>query len=222
MKVLLFTVLLAVGVAGCLSIKSEYQPTQYYRVVQKPSAVQTVDTLPGTLYIRSFTVNEEFNNDHIVYIDEDVQQLDYYVYHRWITEVPEMISDYFANRYIQREVFRNGVAQSGSALLPEYILEAKILEMVADNREESSSVVLKISVSIVDVEPLRVERPVILQKTYEQRVARRNTGVESIPEAYSEALANIADQLLVDMENAVRYHNANSPKGATAVQEQQD
>lgn len=203
-------------IQSCISLKSDYQPTSYYRLEQKATSIQTVDTLPGTLYIRTFTTNEEYNNDHIVYFNEDSRQVDYYVYHRWLAEMPDMVTDFVANRYIEKNVFRKGIAQSGSALLPNYILEGKVLEMIADNGgNNAGSVVLKLQITLINVEPMAIERPVILQRVYETRVKRTSSNTSSIPAAYSEALADITDRMLVDIANAVRYHNANTPKGAT-------
>ncbi len=214
-----FALLLAASclIQSCISLKSDYQPTSYYRLEQKGTSIQTVDTLPGTLYIRTFTTNEEYNNDHIVYFNKDSRQVDYYVYHRWLAEMPDMVTDFVANRYIEKNVFRKGIAQSGSAL-PDYILEGKVLEMIADNGSSNAgSVLLKIQITLINVEPMEIERPVILQRVYESSVKRANDNAASIPAAYSEALADITDRMLVDIANAVRYHNANTPKGA-AVQ----
>ncbi len=208
--------LAASGLAqSCISLKSSYQPTVYYRLQQKSTSIQTTDTLPGTLYIRSFTTNEEYNNDHIVYFNDNVRQVDFYVYHRWLTEVPDMITDFIANRYIEKNIFRNGVAQSGSALLPDYILEGKVLEMIADNGNSNpGAVTMKIQIALINIEPMEIERPVILQRVYEASVKRADGSAASIPAAYSEALADIADRMLVDIAKAVRYHHANTQKGS--------
>lgn len=214
MKKILFLLLCTATLAtGCFSIRTEYQPVTYYRLVQKPSAIQTVDTLPGTLYIRTFLANEEFNNDHIVFLRSQTE-VDFYTYHRWISEAPEMVTDFVANRYINGNMFRNGIISSGSALVPDYILEGKILQMVADNGD-SNNVRLELQITVVGIAPLQVERPVILQKVYEKIVSRNNDTAASIPDAFSSALSVIADELLVDLEKAIRYHNANTQKGAT-------
>lgn len=214
MKKILFLLLCTACLAtGCFSIRTEYQPTVFYRLVQKPSAIRVADTLPGTLYIRTFAANEEFNNDHIVFLRNNTE-IDFYSYHRWISEAPEMVTDFVTNRYINGNMFRKGIIGSGSALVPNYILEGKILQMVANNGE-SNDVTLELQVTVVGLEPMKVERPVILQKVYAKTVARNNNTAASIPDAYSEALSSISDELLVDLEKAIRYHNANTPKGAT-------
>ena len=208
-------------VQSCISLKSDYQPTSYYRLQQPSTSIQTADTLPGTLYIRTFTTNEEYNNDHLLYYTDDVRQVDYYVYHRWISEMPDLVTDFIANRYIEKNVFRTGVVQSSSTLIPNYILEGKVLEMIADNSAEPGSVLIRVQISLINVEPMQVDRPVILQRVYEASARRTNTNASSIPAAYSEALADITDRMLVDITNAIRYHNANTPKGATVQLEEE-
>lgn len=203
---------------SCFSLKSNFQPTSYYKLVQKPTAVHVADTLPGTLYIRTFTTNEEYNNDHIVYYKEDsykdsVRQVDYYIYHRWLSEMPDMVTDFIANRYIEKNIFRQGIVQTGSSLMPDYILEGKVLEMIADNGSDAS-VLVKLHISLVRFEPLSVERSVLLQRVYEARVPRAHTAPSSIATAYSTAFSDIADRMLADIASAVRSGTAAIPRGA--------
>lgn len=217
-KILLLLFCTACLATGCFSIRTDYQPTVFYRLVQKPSAIRAVDTLPGTLYIRTFTANEEFNNDHLVFLKSHTE-VDFYTYHRWISETPELVTDFVTNRYINGNMFRKGIVGSGSALVPNYILEGKILQMVADNGD-SNNVLLELQITVIGIEPMQAERPVILQKVYSKTVARNNNTAASIPDAFSDALSTISDELLVDLEKAIRYHNANTPKGATVQSNQ--
>lgn len=179
----------------------------YYRLVQQPLSVDDIGNIRGTLYVRTFAANEEFENNHIVYTRSTAQagyaaQVDYYTYHRWISEAPELVTDFIASRYMQARVFPDGIVQASSSLTPTYVLEGKILDMMANNTEPSN-VVLKLQCTLVRIEPLQAKHTVLWQQVYEQKVQRSNNYAASIPEAYSDALSMIADQLLVDIARAV-------------------
>lgn len=189
------------GVSGCFSLRSDYQPMAYYRLAQQPTSLEAVGHIPGTLYVRTFTANEEFENNHIVYV-RNTAQVDYYTYHRWISEAPELVTDFIASRYMQAKVFPDGIVQAGSSLMPTYVLEGKILDMTANNGEPSS-VVLKLQCTLIGIEPLETKHAVLWQQVYEQKVQRPNSYASSISEAYSDALSMIADQLLVDIARVV-------------------
>lgn len=218
MKKFLALVCLVCSLSGCFSLRSDYQPMAYYRLVQNSPAVSDVGRITGALYVRTFTANEEFENNHIVYARtaapirtekqaetapqaSAVAQVDYYTYHRWISETPELVTDFVASRYMQSGVFPNGIVQAGSSLMPAYVLEGKILDMTAYNGEPSG-VVLKLQCTLLSLQPMS-KHTVLWQQVYEQRVLRSNNTAASIPEAYSDALAVIADQLLVDIARAV-------------------
>lgn len=201
MKRFLLFALVLCGVSGCFSLRSEYQPMAYYRLAQQPVSVEDIGSIPGTLYVRTFTANEEFENNHIVYV-RNTAQVDYYTYHRWISEAPELVTDFIASRYMQTGAFSDGVVQVGSSLMPEYVLEGKIIDMIANNGEPSN-VELKLQCTLIGMEPLQTKHTVLWQHVYEQKVQRPNSYAASIAEAYSDALSIIADQLLVDIARAV-------------------
>lgn len=203
----LFCILVALTLTACISIKTEYQPIGYYRLTQKPISLQHIEELPGTLLIRSVSIDGEYDSDKLLLLTGE-NQLQPYNYHRWATEVSEIATNFLLNRFSSYKAFSGGVVASNSMSSADYILETRITEMAARNSEsskrDSNFVDLKMTASLVRINNQKGEKSLLMQKTYAVVSSRSDNLVTSIPPAYSIAFSNICDEMLLDITRAVK------------------
>lgn len=202
MKALLLIALCAVIASGCISVKTEYPDIAYYRLDQTAATLPTNLKINGALLVRHFTINGDFDTDHLLAREPDGDIKRYY-YHRWISDPPEMATNFFIDQCIESGIFTQGVIGSSSAILPKYILEGRILEMIAtngkSNKPKKNFVTVRIQLTLLEFIPDQVERPVVFQRLYERKVLRKNGKAKSIPEAFSKAMSDLAGQALSDI-----------------------
>jgi ABC-type uncharacterized transport system auxiliary subunit len=118
-----------------------------------------------------------------------------------------MITDFFVARYNKLNAFSQGVVKSSSVLLPQYIMEGQVLDMIARNSgsvaEGSNYVTLSIRINVIKLETKNASKQVILSKVYDTKIPRRDETVTTIPIAYSQAFSELADQALADIHIAI-------------------
>ncbi len=198
--------ILAIACAGCVNLKDDYPEIAYYGLRQAPSNLARIDTVPGTLQIRDFSIASEYDTEHIIAM-LDNGKLHRYYYHRWLTGFADMATDFFVKRFSARNAFAGGVVKSASVTPPDYILEGQVLEMHTRNSElkdpGKSYVNLSIKINLIRRASDKVETTVLLSKVYEQKENRLSGDVSTVAEAYSKAVSIIADQVLVDVQKSI-------------------
>jgi ABC-type uncharacterized transport system auxiliary subunit len=202
----IFCVLVALTLVACISIKTEYQAIGYYRLTQKPIALQHIESISGTLLVRPVNIDGEYDSDKLLLLNGD-NQLQPYNYHRWATEVSEIATNFILNRYASYRAFSGGVVAANSMSNSDYILETRITEMAAHNSEsvsrDSNFVNLKITALLVRLNFQKGEKSLLMQKTYSIASSRGDNLVTSIPPAYSTAFSTVCDEMLLDVTQAI-------------------
>lgn len=202
MKYLLktLTCICAMFFIGCGGlIKSEYAPINYYRL-QAPTPLKSSASLPGTLLVRTFYTNAQYDSDDMFSTTGGAIS-NPYNYHKWVSATPELVTDFIINRLSNSQLFSRGVVASGSASAAEYILEGKVLDMLAETDERGTGVAhLQLQVSLVKTST----NMLIMQKIYDKKVARNNTSVASIAESLSAAMTQVTDEMASDLAIAVQ------------------
>jgi ABC-type uncharacterized transport system auxiliary subunit len=197
---------LILGLSGCLNLRTEYPDVKYYELKQTPVSISKIDTIPGALQIRHINISGEFDSDAILarWGETRVQR---YNYHRWISNVSGLVTDYLVERYSRAGAFSNGVIKPTSMILPDYILEGQVIEMIAVNSESeepgSNYVVFSMKVNLLKRNSLKIEKQILLTETYHVEVPRKNNKVATIPPAFSKAVGQVADMLFVDIQQAI-------------------
>lgn len=202
MKYLLkaFSCICAMFFIGCGGlIKSEYAPINYYRL-QATAPAKSSASLPGTLMVRTFYTNAQYDSDDMFSTTGGAIS-NPYNYHKWVSATPELVTDFIINRLSGSQLFSRGVVASGSASAAEYILEGKVLDMLAETDERGSGVAhLQLQVSLIKTS----SNMLVMQKNYDKKVARNNTSVVSIAESLSEAMTQVTDEMASDIAIAVQ------------------
>lgn len=199
---------LTVIASGCVSITSKYPPIEYYKLHQEPVSAKNLGKIDITLMVRNFSVSSDLESENLQAIWDD-NHIQKYYYHRWATDFPSMITDYFVERFSNVGAFTTGVVKSSSWILPDYYLEANILELTAKNSEKtaegSNYVYVSLQITLARRTPLKTGKDVVFNENYYQKIERADNTVKSIVPAYSKALSQIADKVILDIEKAVAF-----------------
>lgn len=201
--ILLSLILLA---DSCISVKSDYPRINYYKLNQEANLLTNLKPVNVLLMVRKFTVGSEYDSQRMLAVEPDGSVKRYY-YHRWMTECPEMITDFVINRLNKYNVFSGGVVGSSSISMADYFLEGQVLDMIARNSESNepgkntASITLKIS--LVRRTPMKAGDNVLLSKVYESSAFRASNSPATISDGISKALSEATDKFLSDILTAI-------------------
>ncbi len=208
MKKLLFLLFLSQVLYGCMSLKDDYPAITYYNFEQGPKPAGEIKKLEGTLQIRDFTVSSSYDTDHLLAKYGTPPKIKKYYYNRWIADPGDMVTNFFVNRFNILSLFSGGVIKSASVLVPDYILEGQVINLIGINGENDdpgeNSVAIGIKITLVKRANTTVKRSVLIAKVYEINVDRNDSSAESMAEAFSDGLTQIADKLMIDIQKAIR------------------
>lgn len=206
MKKLIF-ILLAVTLSSCINLKEPYPKISYYKLIPEKSSVENIGTLDKTLMIRDFTASSEIETTHLLTL-WDNEYIQRYFYHRWITDTPNMVADFINSIFSKNEFFKNGVVTSSSMAIPDYVMEGDILDMMAysthDGEPNQNYVYVAIEITLIKRTKVMEENAILMNEVYPFKTIRKNNSVKTIPDAFSRAWSQVADQILVDVYNAIK------------------
>ncbi len=203
-RIILLLVILSLN--GCFSIKSSYPEIEYYKFTQEKSSLNNFGKMEGLLEVRDFKASADIQAPNLVAI-WDNQKVQLYYYHRWLTDVWLMVSDFLINRYNNYQAFSKGVIKSSIYSRPDYVLEGQILELYAfnssDEDENPNYAFISLQINLIKMDKALEEGKIILSKVYKSQIPRKDDKVKSMAAAYSLALSDIADRLLIDIQMAI-------------------
>lgn len=186
------------SLTSCVSLRSEYPKTTFYRL--DPKTVQAASmTITEGLSVKPFSIESEFDTDHIIMLASATETQPLH-YHRWASEPQELLTAYIANRIQQSGFFTKGVFTPSSSVVPVYQLEGRISECLArtGTAQPANTASLTIHITLQRMDD-RGQQTVVLQKVYSQTVQRSVDVASNIAPAMSEAASLITDALLKDI-----------------------
>lgn len=186
-----------VGATACISLKTEYPKTTYYRLEDKP-VQKSPKTASEGLLVKPFTIDSEFDTDRMIVMANSTEAQPLH-YHRWTSEPQELITAHVINRLQQSGFFAEGVFTPASSVVPALQLEGRISECLARGSAQEGNVVsLRLHCTVQRMDATG-KMNVILQKVYAQTVRRTSDASSSIAPAMSEAVSAVGDALLADL-----------------------
>jgi ABC-type uncharacterized transport system auxiliary subunit len=203
---------------SCISLKSDYPKTSYYRLAQKPLASKpTPLATKESVLVKTFSIDNEIDTDHILALN-GATEVQRYQYHRWIGDLRELATAYVANRLQSSEVFAGGVYTEATSLLPSIELEARLMDFTGRNgaaaggtaggtnagSSAANTATVALHLTVKRFSTTTGTQTVLLQKVYSHSTPRPNDTAASIPEALSDALAAIVDEVLKDITALVQ------------------
>lgn len=190
---------------SCISIRTKYPSIEYYRIEQNPLTLKNVGKIDATILVRETIPSSELESTNLMGIWDD-GRIQRYNYHQWNSEIAPMVTDFIVKRFNLYSGFSGGVIKSTSSILPDYILETHLIDMMAYNSEKSSEgnyVFVSLQANLIRRIPLDTNNNIILSQVYTQKISRQNNSVKSIAPAFSSAFSLMTDKLLIDIQSAI-------------------
>lgn len=195
---------LALGIVlqfnSCISIKSDYPEINFYNLDQTATTAAAQQDLEIALMIRDFSIAAEYDSERILTKWEGLR-IQRYFYHRWTADPAELITDYFTGTMSRSSVF-SSVITPPTVIIPDYILEGEIIEMMAyssEDEETENYVVLSLKMSLISTDPAKTEENVVMDKVYTTKVQRENEKAATIAPAFSNAASKLSREVLSDI-----------------------
>ena len=199
------------GVYGCLSLKSEYPEIKLYKLNQEPAGFKNISTLDGIIQIRTFTSAEDINTDHFLAM-WDGTRIQNYFYYRWVTTASDLVTDFVISRFNTFKVFKGGAIKTQTMLVPDYIMEGHIIDMIAHNSTKTddgaNTVSVSVQINILKREPLKADKKIILTKVYSANATRATNEASNIAPAFSKAVSQLSDNIITDIAEILEKQNS--------------
>jgi len=186
----------ALVLAACSIGKPIPQATTY--VVDPPAAAAepAAARRPEVLRMGNVRVAASYSGNALVYRLDDAQFVSD-PYHAFIAEPGAMLGDQMAE-WLDRSGPFAAVAQPGSARSAQYVLEATVVELYGDFRQERPpAAVLTVQFSVIDQSGARPK--VVRQRTIESRVDLPQASPDALVRGYGKALAQILTKLVPEL-----------------------
>lgn len=204
-KTLVF-ILLTYLMVSCVNLREPYPIIDYYKLPQKPTLLTSLPEIDKNIQLRRVVVNESFDTPHILISSEpaDVKRL---FYHRWLTDVSSMTTDFIATRINQIGILKNGIMRSNSAVIPDYIIEVQLIDMTAFNYEEARQrenyVQIELKVNFLK-RMANNDLQVVFSRNYKQIYTRRKLEIKYIPDSYGVVFSLAVDNIISDLSNIIK------------------
>ena len=92
-------------------------------------------------------------------------------------------------------------------IIPDYIMEGQVIDMVAYNGEEDDKkanyVYISLRISLLKKVPLSTDKTILLNKIFTVKAPRKNNSVGTIAPAFSRAVSQISDKMLIEIQDAI-------------------
>ncbi len=187
------------------SFRTDYPSIKYYRLNSEPSSkIQPNASIDASLLIRDVMVSAGNETDQMMTTSDNGSITKYY-YHRWISDIPSLVSDFFRERYTKFGLFKGGISKSASAIIPNYVLEISLIEFQNISTSKGSSYVEVTALATVIEYPKGAGEQMkkLFVKVFTSKEYKRDNEVTSIAPAFSKALNNIADDIYLELYNLV-------------------
>jgi len=193
--------------ASCINLKEPYPQINYYKLSPDNSSVSHLEPIDATLMIRDFTASSEIETTHLLTL-WDNSYIQKYYYHRWISDAPNMVTDYINSVLSSNKFFTKGVVNSSSLAIPDYIIEGEILDMMAYSTKKSEPnqnyVFISVKITLIKRTMLLDDNDVLLSEVYPFKIIRKDNKVNTIPDSFSRAWTKVADQIVVAVHNQIK------------------
>lgn len=205
MNKLVLCILTILTLNSCVNLREPYPKIDYYSISQETSLLTNLPVKDAKLMVRRVLVNESFDTPHIL-IKTELSGVQKLFYHRWISDVSTMTTDFVITRLNQCGLFKNGVLRNSSIAIPDYFVEIQIIDMTAYNfeppRTQENYVSIELKADILKRMPDNSLK-ILSGKSYKQTYTRRIEGTKYIPEAYSKVFSLAVDNLVSDLSNNI-------------------
>ncbi|MDT3739504.1 MAG: hypothetical protein RO257_08395 [Candidatus Kapabacteria bacterium] len=203
MNKVIISIILLVIFTSCINLREPYPQIEFYTLTQEPSLLHDLPKKQSKVMVRNIIVNESINTPHLL-INWDASRVQKLFYHRWISDLSSLSTDFFITRLNQCGLLNYGVIRSGSIATPEYIIEPHLIDFAAYNTEMPNSgenyVEIELKVDVLKRMPNN-NLDIVFSNIYKQKFIRKKTEIKYIPDSYSKIFSIAVDNVISDLSN---------------------
>lgn len=210
-------VILSLFLSAC--VRMAYQPRQQFLLNPANSILpKRTPRFDGTLFIDRVTILSPYSNNNFVYRTHDVNYtIDYY--NLFLAPPAEQIYQ-IENQYFARANLFTQILESASIIKPNYWLSAKIMELYADYRDNTSPKgVISIQFTLYQLDSGASKTNKVFERTYQKAVRLSQKNSVSLVHAWDLSLQEIFKNLIDDLYAIKAPTNGSTikPKITTAL-----
>jgi len=199
----LFALTATLLLSACASVGQPGKKIEYYTLEYDPPILaDRREKVPLTLKVGRFHVSPLYNSNKIIYRDNPFSRNEYY-YHKWRAN-PGDTTTYFLMRDLQQSSLFKAVFSHADSPACDYLLEGAVDEFFEQDNPASWEAVLSITIALIKENEPDVSQRVIFQKTYQARKPSRGKNPKSVSEAMSLAMAQVSEQVIRDVVQALK------------------
>jgi len=189
--------------SACASVGQPGKKIDYYTLeYDSPLRANESEKVPFTLKISRFQVSPLYNSNKIIYRDKPFTRNEYY-YRKWRANPGDTIT-YCLKRDLQQSSLFKAVFSYEDKIASEYLLEGAVDEFFERDNPDSWEAVLSITTALLKENEPDAGKRVIFQKTYRARIPCRQKNPASLSEAMSRAMAQVSEQVIRDVVQALK------------------
>jgi ABC-type uncharacterized transport system auxiliary subunit len=184
---------------GCVNIPQQQIKIDHYPIQPYGEFARADTTLDISLKINRFTVDSAYRGFRMVYLNE-MNELSYYYYHRWMTSPEWMLADALAVNFRNWGLIGGGLFQEDYSVLPTHELSGRLNKLYAINVKDEYQAILRITITLSRIEQPSFEGNLLFQKQYSYNIAREDASVVSYIAAVDSAAGLWLGDLRRDLE----------------------
>lgn len=191
---------------SCINLKSDYPDIQFYNISPDFDSIKSDFQIPGSIFIRQFSSGNAYDTDYFI-ASTGENKIKKYFYHRWTDNFNNLATDYFIQTFTRKKIFSDGVYESTSYIIPDFVLEGHIIEILAHNdldNNENNYASISINLSFIN-RGNKLNEPVkLFNKEFSAKVKRPNKKVSTIAPAFDSCMTIITNKLIKEISHSLK------------------
>jgi ABC-type uncharacterized transport system auxiliary subunit len=196
------TVAIALLLSGCFGGGQPGRMTEQYAIDYSPVVPQGLAMLPETITVERFSAAQLYNSTAMVY-QEEPNQRNQYLYHRWRVNPADLVSDYLLRDLRSANLF-HGVFHHHSSESGRYLLTGDVEEFRENIDKEDHRAIVSLNVTLLDTARPELPDRILFQKNYMIAEPIEEKGPAGLTKGMGRAVAKVSKLLLNDIYNVCK------------------
>ena len=191
-------VLAVLGLASCINIRTEYPQITFYQLSGEPSIISPDMKIDAALQIRMRNT-DGIDNDHLS------RCLKMKIKKIFLSPLDQRccsLTTDFSKPLYRTHVFRNVVINASSAVIPDFYLELRLVQMdcfsSTQKPKDSSYVEVVIQATLIKSPVDKTQTRTLAARSFKSRIKRPDAEIKSIVPAYNKAFSELTDMIFAD------------------------
>ena len=201
----LFVIITAVAfifvLSGCIGGGGPAPMTEQYVIEYSPPAYDNLSRLDESIKVSRFSMSRHLNCYSMFYKPAPFKR-EAYNYHRWRVNPGDMVTDYLLRDLRASGLFR-AVFSRHNYENARFLLEGCVEEFIGLYEQGPGEALLKLNITLLDMNTENVTSRVIFQKNYLISEALESRTPEGLTRGMSRAMYSLSEQIMRDIHESV-------------------